>query len=130
MSKARHIVGIITALLLVLSSGAHSFLGWKSMRERLVAANAPEDLVTGLAMGWQFAGVAMLIFGLMSIGVFVSRLRGREAPLWIPRLIAITYTLYGLASYQISKDNFFLTIFVVPGVLLSLSAWGSDAEPE
>jgi hypothetical protein len=40
MSKARNILGAITGGILILSAGAHSFLGWKSMREQLVSGVA------------------------------------------------------------------------------------------
>ena len=130
MSKARDIVGIITGIILILSSGAHSFLGWRAMRQQLVAANAPADLITGLAIGWNFAGLAIFVFGVMATWVFVSRLRGLDAPLWIPRLIAIAYALAGGVSYQMTRQNFFLTVFVVPGVLLALCSWSTDPESE
>ena len=126
MSKARYIVGIITGILLIASAGAHSFLGWKSMREQLVTTNAPDDLITGLGIGWNFAGAAIFLFGCIVIGVFAERLRGRPAPLWITRLIAIVYTVFGLGAYRASSNAFFLTVFVVPGVLLSLCSWGAE----
>jgi hypothetical protein len=130
MSKARDILGAITGIILLLSSGAHSFLGWKSMREQLVATNAPEDLITGLGIGWNFAGLAIFIFGCILLGVFIPRIRGRLVPLWPARLIGIAYTIAGLVAYKMSGSNFFMTIFVVPGILIALASWGSDAESE
>src|SRR5215208_5381808 len=93
MSKARNILGVITGVVLIFSSAAHSFLGWKSMRAQLVGFNAPPELITG-------------VFGL--------RLRGQEGPLWVPRLIGLCYTIAGVVAYQVSKENFFLSVFVVP----------------
>ena len=128
ISKARHILGILTGVLLVLSSGAHSFLGWRAMTEQLAAVGAPDDLVTGLAIGWHFAGMSIFLFGVMVIMTFVARLRGLPASLAIPRLIAIGYTVFGLGAYKASGNNFFMTVFVVPGVLTSLASWGGEAE--
>jgi hypothetical protein len=128
MNKARNILGAITGIILILSSGAHSLLGWKSMREQLVAANAPEDLITGLGIGWNFAGLAIFIFGCILLGVFIPRIRGLFSPLWPARLIGIAYTIAGLVAYKMSSNNFFMTVFVVPGVLIALASWGSNGE--
>ena len=130
MSKARHILGIITGVLLILSSGAHSFLGWRVMTEQLAAVGAPEDLVTGLAIGWHFAGLSIFVFGVIVIMTFATRLRGQPASLAIPRLIAIAYTIFGLAAYKASGNSFFLTMFTVPGVLTSLASWSTDTDAE
>ena len=128
MNKARDILGVLTGIILILSSGAHSFLGWKSMRAQLVMADAPEDLITGLGIGWNFAGLAIFIFGCILLGVFIPRVRGRITALWPARLIGIAYTIFGLAAYKVSSSNFFMMIFVVPGVLIALASWGSDSE--
>ena len=130
MSKARNILGVITGIVLILSSAAHSFLGWKSMSEQLRGSGAAPDLITGLAIGWNFAGVSIFMFGCLIIGVFAMRLRGQDAPLWVPRLIGLGYTIAGIAAYQVSKQTFFLSVFVVPGVLISMAAWGTDQDAE
>ena len=52
--KIKTIFGLIGCLLLVLSSGAHSILGWKAMSEQLAQTNAPADLVLGLEIDWKF----------------------------------------------------------------------------
>jgi hypothetical protein len=128
MEKARNILGAITGIILILSSGAHSFLGWKNMRAQLVATNAPDDLIAGLSIGWNFAGLAIFLFGCILLGVFVPRIRGRQAALWPARLIGIAYTIAGLLAYKVSSNNFFMTVFVVPGILIALASWGSDSE--
>ena len=128
MNKARNILGAITGIILILSSGAHSFLGWRAMRAALVDTNAPDELITGLAIGWNFAGLSIFLFGCILLGVFVPRIRGRMTPLWPARLIGIAYTIAGLVAYKVSSMNFFMTVFVVPGVLIALASWGSDSE--
>lgn len=128
MNKARNILGILTGMILILSSGAHSFLGWKSMRDQLVANNAPDDLITGLSIGWNFAGLSIFLFGCILLGVFIPRVRGRVTALWPARLIGIAYTIAGLVAYKVSSSNFFMMIFVVPGILIALASWGTDSE--
>lgn len=128
MHKARNILGAITGIILILSSGAHSFLGWKRMREQLVSTGAPDDLITGLGIGWNFAGLAIFVFGCILLGVFIPRIRGRMTALWPARLIGISYTIAGLVAYRTSGNNFFMTVFVVPGVLIALASWGGEAD--
>jgi hypothetical protein len=50
------------------------------------------------------------------------------SPLWPARLIGIAYTIAGLVAYKMSSNNFFMTVFVVPGVLIALASWGSNGE--
>lgn len=76
MTRVRTVLGLIAGAILVLSSAAHSFLGWKALQARLVTAQAPSDLIQGLAIGWHFAGAAMLAFGIIVLAIFAKRLRG------------------------------------------------------
>jgi hypothetical protein len=122
MSKPRDILGAITGAILIASSGAHSLMGWPVMRQKLSEASAPADLTMGLGIGWNFAGGAILTFGLIVLAVFAQRLRGRASPLVAPRLISVFYTLSGVWSYAISKDTFFM-IFIVPGILMAIAAF-------
>jgi len=126
MSKARNILGIISGVILILSSGAHSFLGWKAMHDQLVALDAPADLVTGLAIGWNFAGFAIFIFGVLVLLTFIPRLRGLYAPLTTPRVIGWGYGGAGVAGYAVSKMMFFVSVFIVPGILILLASSERD----
>ena len=128
MGKGRNIVGIITGVILIISSGMHSFLGWKGMRQQLVAANAPPDLVMGLGIGWNFAGFAIFIFGVLLLLTFIPRLRGLYRPLITARVIGYAYALSGAAAYWLSKSIFFVTIFLVPGILIILASSESEEE--
>jgi hypothetical protein len=130
MSKARDILGAITGILLILSSGALYFTGWGSMRSQLVDAGAPDDVVARTSIGLLLATIAILLCGCVLFGVFITRLRGLVAPLWPARLIGIAYTIAGLVAYKMSDNNFFMTLFVVPGILIALASWGSDADSD
>ena len=72
MSRWRTVAGLIAGVLLILSSAAHSLLGWKVQRAGLEAARAPADLI----LGWHFAGVAMLTFGVIAIVLAAAAGRG------------------------------------------------------
>ena len=128
MSKARDILGVITGIILILSSGALYFTGWGSMASRLVDAGAPDDVVARTSIGLLLATIAILLCGCVLFGVFMTRLRGLVAPLWPARLIGLAYTIAGIVAYKMSDNNFYMTIFVVPGILIALASWGSDSE--
>lgn len=127
MSRVRPILGLAGSAILLLSSAAHSILGWRAMGGRLAGTNAPPDLITGLGIGWRFGGVAMLVFGIITARVFVARLRGEalrgEAVSGFPvSLIAVAYLLFAAwAAVATGFDPFFL-IFVVPALLLLAAA--------
>ena len=124
----RTVLGIVAGLVLVASSAAHSLLGWPQLRARLVGTNAPADLITGLAIGWHFAGVSMLAFGVIVLWTFVAW-RGRLVSLVPARVIGLLYVAFGAAALAVSgTDPFFLLVFVVPGLMLLAAAWGRDAD--
>jgi hypothetical protein len=130
MSKARDILGALSGMILLMSAAALYFIVGGSMRSQLVDAGAPDDVVARPSIALLVATIATWLGGCVVFGVFITRLRGREAPLWPARLIAITCTIAGLVAYKMSGSNFFMTLFVVPGILIALASWGSDTENE
>ena len=117
-------VGLIGGVLLLLSSGAHSVLGWKGLSGALSAAGVPPDLVLGLKIGWQFGGVAMLAFATIAIVLFARRLRGDIVSMFPVRIIAATYLGFGLWALVASGFDLFFLIFIVPALLLSIGTVG------
>jgi hypothetical protein len=124
MSKARAVLGLIAGAFLILSSGAHSFLGWKGLRAQLAAAQVPADLVQGLMLGWQFGGVAMLAFGLIVVATFAKGLRGEAVSMLPPAVIGAAYLAFGLGALLAIELNPFFLVFILPGVLLVGAATG------
>lgn len=121
MRQFQNVLGLLAGAILVLSSAAHSVLGWKQMQGSLAALNAPADLVQGLEIGWLFGGVAILTFGCIALSVFANRLRGRTMSLLPTALIALTYLWFG-AWALVTSGNPFFYIFIVPGVMLALAS--------
>jgi hypothetical protein len=121
MTRLRTVLGLIAGVILVLSSAAHSFLGWKALRTGLVAAQAPPDLIRGLAIGWHFAGAAILAFGIIVINLFAKRLRGEAVSSSPAVIIAVLYLASGLWAMLITGNPFFF-IFIVPGLMLAVAA--------
>lgn len=125
MSRTRNIIGLVGAVIVLLSSAAHSFMGWPAIRTQLVTANVPADLIFGLQVGWQFGGVCMVAFAVILIALFMRRLRG-EAVSTLPSLvIAIAYVAFGAWALIGSNFEWFFMIFIVPGVLLLIAGTGA-----
>lgn len=121
ISRAQAILGVIAGAIITLSAGAHSFMGWPAMRARLVATNAPQDLITGLRIGWQFGGVAIAAFGVIAMSQFVKWLRGERPSLVPSTIVAAAYFGFGLWALIITRFDLFTLIFIIPGALLGLA---------
>ena len=127
MTRLRVILGLAAGAFLVLSSGAHSLLGWTQLHAQLVAANVPPDLIAGLALGWHFAGGAMLALGLIVLAISIPRLRGGAiAPSIVLAIIAALYLAFGaIALIGVGIDPFIVVVFILPGLLLAAAAPGN-----
>jgi hypothetical protein len=123
MSRPRIALGIFVGAIIVASSVAHSLLGWRDFGARLVATQAPADLITGLKIGWHFAGVAMFTFGAIVIWTFENHLRERPVPLRPAQIIGLVYLAFGLWALAVSRFDPFFFIFIVPGLTLVAVAW-------
>jgi hypothetical protein len=121
------IVGLVAALLLLASSLAHSMLGWPQLTAELAKAGAPPDLVTGLKIGWHFAGAAMFAFGVIAAWHFADALRRRPISLRPIVIIALVYLAFGTWALLASGlDPFFFFVFIAPGLLLLGASWGME----
>ena len=124
MSKLRNILGLIAGVILVLSSGAHTFMGWQALGAELAKTNTPAELVTGLEIGWKWGGAAMLVFGVIVTAIFLKRYRGESVPTFGPALVSVAYIGFGAWALVHSNFDPFFFIFIVPGVLLALASTG------
>ena len=125
MSRTRSVLGIAAGIILVLDSAAHSLLGWPELRAALGRAGASPDLTTGLGIGWQFGGAAMLVFGILALATFFDGWRGRAVALRTPLLTGLLFVLFGIGAFFAGgRSPFFLVTFVLPGALLLAAAWG------
>jgi uncharacterized membrane protein len=125
------VLGLLAAGWLILSSLAHSILGWKQLQSALGAAKVPADLTLALKFIWQFAGVAMLAFGILALMVFVKARRDPAIPGSSVIVIGAAYTAFGAWAMIASKLDLFFLIFLVPGILLILAspAWSTSRDP-
>lgn len=120
--KTKAVLGIIAGVILILSAGAHSILGWKAMNDQLAQTNAPAELVQGLQVGWIFGGVVMLVFGTLCINTFLKRFRGEAISTFAPVLIAIAYLGFAAWAAVLTGGDPFFMIFVIPAVLLAIAS--------
>ena len=123
MNRLRIGLGLLAGVLLVLSSAAHVLLGWKQLGIELAKTQAPLNLVSGLSIGWHFAGVAMLAFGCIVLFTFVEALRGRPVSFRPVGFIALVYIVFGIWALSVSNLDPFFLVFIVPGLLLAAASW-------
>jgi hypothetical protein len=123
MGKIRDILGVVGGIVLILSSMAHSLLGWPEMLRQLQQTHAPTDLILGMKVGWLFGGTAILIFGLIVLNLFVTRLRGARTTTAPAAIFSVGYFLFGCWALAVSHDPFFC-IFIVPAVLVAIASFG------
>jgi hypothetical protein len=122
MSRLPRVLTIVAAVILILSSGAHSLLGWPAVRAKLADANVPAELVGGLAMGWHFAGLAMLVLGVVVLWL-LAEARRSAANVALPlQIIGGAYELFAIGCFALLGWDPFLLTFLVPGTLLSVAA--------
>jgi hypothetical protein len=125
MSRLRTLLIVAAGLVLIASSAVHSLLGWPSLLARLTAANAPLDLISGLAMGWHFAGVAMLTFGLLAI--WLASVAQGAVSVRIPvGVIGLAYIAFAVGAAAAFGFDFIEVVFLTPGALLTASALMPD----
>jgi hypothetical protein len=118
MRRFRSILGVVGGAMMILSSAAHSLLGWKELRAALERTTAEDDLIRSLGMGWQFGGAAMLAFGCIVVALFSRRLKGTTVSALPAVVIGTTYVVFGVGALAASRFDPFFLVFVVPGVMV------------
>jgi F0F1-type ATP synthase membrane subunit c/vacuolar-type H+-ATPase subunit K len=129
IGRLRATIGLMAGLMILGSSVGHSIAGWRALRGSLEQAKVPADLMMGLQIGWQFAGAAMLVFGILIVWTYLDALRGRAVSFRVPYLVSLMYLLFGMWSFRVASDLFFLIVFVLPGALLAVAARPSRRVP-
>lgn len=125
MSRLRTILVVAAGLVLIASSAAHSLVGWPQLSLRLTAEHLPLDLMSGLAMGWHFGGVAMLTFGLLLL--WLASVAQRSINVRVPvGLIGVAYLGFGAGAAAALGFDFFQVVFLAPGALLTIAALMPD----
>jgi hypothetical protein len=129
VNRLRVALGLLAGVLMILSSAAHSLLGWSGLRAELAKVQAPVNLVTGLSIGWHFAGLAMFAFGSLVLLTFIDAVRGRAVSFRTAGLIALVYLLFGVWALRASNLDPFFLVFIVPGLMLAAASWRAGVIP-
>jgi hypothetical protein len=120
MSMIRVVLGILAGLAMALSGVAHSVLGWRALQQTLATTDIPADVRAGLAVPWHFAGMAMVLSGVLAIAT-VLRMRGGAMIAWPAVVVGAAWILFGLwGLVAVKRDPTFL-MFILPGALLLLA---------
>jgi hypothetical protein len=119
----RHLI-LASGLVLLLSSLAHSLLGWKQIGAELAAAGTPPDLTGALAAGWHFGGVAMAAFAAIVLIAWRRARAGDPSGLVVAQVVGATYLAFGTAAFVLRSFDPFFMIFVLPGAALFFCARG------
>lgn len=116
--NARAILGFATGGLLCLSAAAHALGGWPAFDGPLRQSGLDPELRAGLAAGWYFGSVAMLVFAAIVLHAAWRLARG-EAIDRVPLLATgIGYAAFGLAAFVLRDFRPHFLLFVLTGALV------------
>lgn len=121
MDTFRSVAGLFAAGFIILSSAAHSLLGWSHVQPILASAWISPNAVLTIEIGWHFGSVAMFVLGSIALVTFVEAARERPVSFIPTLLIGIVYVLFGFWALFESGDIFFF-IFIIPGLLLGYAS--------
>ena len=118
----RRYLVLLVGVILLASSGAHGFLGWKFVHQALLDAGTPVDLVDTLRFGWHLGSVAMAAFGVIVL-ITWSGMRGTPWSIPPGMVIALAYLVFGVCATIASRSLHFVFLFITPGLLLLAGLW-------
>jgi hypothetical protein len=123
LGRWRAVVGFVAAGLQVVSGAVHSMLGWPAVTKEFAATNAPPALVQGLAVPWHFTALSMLTFGAIVAITLQRAVRRADESLAVVMVIGAAYVVFGLVGLALTGGNATFLMFLVPGVMLVVTAW-------
>lgn len=128
MRKLRLVLGLLAGGLLLLSSIAHSVLGWAALQTELDPTGIGPDLRLALGISWRLGGAAMIAFGTIVIATMLRLRRGEATWTFPATVIGLVYLLYGAWAWVLSGfDPFFFLLFVLPGAMVVIATTGHRA---
>ncbi len=114
-------LGLAIGAVLILSALAHSFIGGPDLRSQLELAATSLQLIRGVMLGWNFGGMAMVVFGVIVSSIFWNAWQAKPVSLLPARVIGIAYLVFGILAIAFVERNPFYAAFVLPGLLLLLA---------
>jgi hypothetical protein len=95
----------------------HSLAGWPALRRTMAGTSVPAEVVDGLAVPWHFAGMAMVLSGVL-VALDLRAPRASPAPRRFAMTIGAAYVLFGFAGLALVKADPTFALFIVPGLLV------------
>ena len=111
---------LLVGFFITLGAFGHSFGGVHQVNDALAISQVPKLISNVILAVWHFAGLCMVLFGIIIFWHWFRIRRGEKVNLFTPFAISILYVLYGVAVISILNDPFF-SVFVVLGGLLFMS---------
>lgn len=124
MKRAAPWLLLVTGILLILSAGAHAFLGWPMLRGELQKSRVDDGLIQGVGIGWLYGSAAMLTFGALVLTAWWWTRTGRIVAATVSALISLLYLGFGTWALLESGFEPHFIGFVVIGLLLGLASLG------
>ena len=124
MRRAAPWLLLLAGILLVLSAGAHAFLGWPMVRSELQEFRAADGLLQDVGIGWLYGSAAMLTFAALVLTVWWWTRTGRVVAASVSALISLLYLGFGTWALVESAFDLNFLAFLVLGLLLGLASFG------
>jgi divalent metal cation (Fe/Co/Zn/Cd) transporter len=113
---------LLVGFFITLGAFGHSFGGVNQVIDALAIPQVPKPITNVIIAVWHFAGLCMVLFGLIIFWHWFRIRRGEKVNLFAPFTISVFYVSYGVAVITILRDPFF-SVFVVLGGLLFVSTF-------
>jgi len=111
---------LLAGFFITLGAFGHSFGGVQQVIDALAIPQVPTRIANLIIAVWHFAGLCMVMFGIIIFWHWLRIRRGENVHLFAPFAISIFYVSYGVAAITFLNDPFF-SVFVVLGGLLFIS---------
>lgn len=123
MRRAAPWLLLLTGILLILSAGAHAFLGWPMVRSALQESRVDEGVIQAMGIGWLYGGAAMITFGILVLTLWRWTMTGRVTASTVAAQISLLYLGFGAWALVESAFDPQFIVFIVPGCLLGIASF-------
>jgi hypothetical protein len=117
------LLGIVVAL----GAYGHGFVGRLSVDAELAKHAIARDTYQMLYVVWHFVTGAMLLCGAVLIWAWARLRQGDRGPLSAVNLVAILYLTVGVAGIIYRNGVPFMSVFIIEGALIAITAWALRA---
>lgn len=122
MKKLFSLLLLIAAIVIALGGFGHSLSGVAPVQQALTTAAVDPHVSLLILAVWHFAGMAMVMLGLIALWQWREVRGGRQPKSFPLYLIALSYLVYGVAAMLFTGSAFF-SIFTILGVAVLASTY-------